>query len=135
MDKFLYTGSLETVALDEAFGAPVLALLLSDLLLIVSSQIDLGEDRAAHCTIEELAPQYEMTESQKREAEASSFSTHPRKTHRMNPPDFSDSNFLVTFTISSGPKQETFTVHKEVACYHSPVLNAAFNSDFVEGQT
>lgn len=26
-------------------------------------------------------------------------------------------------------------MHKEVACYHSPVFNAAFNSDFIEGQT
>lgn len=26
-------------------------------------------------------------------------------------------------------------VHKEHACHHSPVLNAAFNSPMIEGQT
>ncbi|KAH7363913.1 hypothetical protein BKA65DRAFT_390126, partial [Rhexocercosporidium sp. MPI-PUGE-AT-0058] len=42
---------------------------------------------------------------------------------------------LVTFLI--GPKDDLtkFVIHKEFACYHSPVLDAAFNGDFVEGQT
>ncbi|TVY34189.1 hypothetical protein LSUB1_G007684 [Lachnellula subtilissima] len=44
---------------------------------------------------------------------------------------------VVTFLI--GPENEhvkpkTFIVHKEIACYHSLVLNAAFNSGFIEGQ-
>ena len=34
-----------------------------------------------------------------------------------------------------GPDKEEFVVHKEFACYHSPVLKAAFNSTFIEGQT
>ncbi|TVY32907.1 hypothetical protein LOCC1_G007718 [Lachnellula occidentalis] len=64
----------------------------------------------------------------------------PRKKHMANPPDFSDSNSLVTFIIVEGEgekkKKETkFTVHKEVACYHSEVWRAAFNSNFIEGQT
>ncbi|TVY32908.1 hypothetical protein LOCC1_G007719 [Lachnellula occidentalis] len=62
----------------------------------------------------------------------------PRKRHQANLPDFSQADTLVTFLI--GPenvdvKPKTFIVHKEIACYHSPVLNAAFNSDFIEGQT
>lgn len=30
---------------------------------------------------------------------------------------------------------ETFQVHSSFACHYSPVLRAAFNSDFIEGQT
>lgn len=43
---------------------------------------------------------------------------------------------VVTFLIgkeSDPPK--TFLVHKEYACYASPVFDAAFNSNFIEGQT
>ncbi|TVY73266.1 hypothetical protein LSUE1_G005765 [Lachnellula suecica] len=57
----------------------------------------------------------------------------PRKKHKPNPPDFSEADKFVTFLI--GPSEKTFLVHKEVVCYHSPVLSAAFNSAFVEGQT
>jgi hypothetical protein len=38
-------------------------------------------------------------------------------------------------TIYAGPERKAFRVHKEVACLYSPVLKAAFNSDFIEGQT
>jgi hypothetical protein len=34
-----------------------------------------------------------------------------------------------------GPEKEAFLIHKEVAVQYSPVFKAAFNSDFVEGQT
>lgn len=37
--------------------------------------------------------------------------------------------------IGPGDNPEKFMVHKEVACYHSPVFDAAFNSEFIEGQT
>jgi hypothetical protein len=40
---------------------------------------------------------------------------------------------LVTFVV--GPAKKEFVVHKSFACHASPVLRAAFNSDFVEGQT
>jgi hypothetical protein len=43
---------------------------------------------------------------------------------------------FVTFLIgkeSDPPK--TFLVHKEFACHASPVFDAAFNSNFIEGQT
>ena len=40
---------------------------------------------------------------------------------------------LVTFLV--GPNKAKFIVHKKFACDASPVLNAAFNSSFVEGQT
>jgi hypothetical protein len=38
-------------------------------------------------------------------------------------------------TIYAGPERKAFRVHKEVACLYSPVLKAAFNSNFIEGQT
>ncbi|TVY35538.1 hypothetical protein LOCC1_G005519 [Lachnellula occidentalis] len=38
-------------------------------------------------------------------------------------------------TLEFGPGKTKFVVHKEFACYHSPVLKAALNSDFIEGQT
>ncbi|PQE11672.1 hypothetical protein CJF32_00004849 [Rutstroemia sp. NJR-2017a WRK4] len=42
---------------------------------------------------------------------------------------------LVTFLVGPRGKEKKFLVHKEFACYHSPVLQAAFNSDNEEGQT
>lgn len=59
---------------------------------------------------------------------------------------------MVSFEIGPEGASEPFTVHKgicslyrycgtsltgeaEFACYHSPVLDAAFNSSFIEGQT
>ncbi|TVY92543.1 hypothetical protein LAWI1_G001527 [Lachnellula willkommii] len=50
-------------------------------------------------------------------------------------PRFSKTQELVTFKIGKDDKIETFVVHKEFACHYSPVLKAAFNSDFIEGQT
>ncbi|KAH6671126.1 hypothetical protein B0J14DRAFT_484605, partial [Halenospora varia] len=44
-------------------------------------------------------------------------------------------NSLVTFFTGPNPEFHKFTIHKEVTCYHSPVLRAAFESDFIEGQT
>ena len=38
-------------------------------------------------------------------------------------------------TIYVGPERKAFRIHKEVACLYSPVLRAAFNSNFIEGQT
>jgi hypothetical protein len=40
---------------------------------------------------------------------------------------------LVTFVV--GPAKKEFIVHKSFACHVSPVLKAAFNSNFIEGQT
>ncbi|TVY34190.1 hypothetical protein LSUB1_G007683 [Lachnellula subtilissima] len=72
-------------------------------------------------------------------ARPASQSEGPRKKHKATPPDFSDSNSLVTFIVVENKgrkKTETkFTVHKEVACYHSTVWRAAFKSNFIEGQT
>ncbi|KAN0103412.1 hypothetical protein V8E51_011725 [Hyaloscypha variabilis] len=50
-------------------------------------------------------------------------------------PEFKYPVELVTFIVSKDGVEETFPVHKEHACYYSPVLKAAFNSDFIEGQT
>jgi hypothetical protein len=38
-------------------------------------------------------------------------------------------------TLYAGDSNEKFKVHKEFACHYSPVLKAAFNSNFIEGQT
>jgi hypothetical protein len=40
---------------------------------------------------------------------------------------------LVTFVV--GPAKKEFVIHKSFVCHVSPVLRAAFNSNFVEGQT
>jgi uncharacterized protein YegP (UPF0339 family) len=38
-------------------------------------------------------------------------------------------------TLYAGKSDEKFVVHKEFACHYSPVLKAAFNSEFIESQT
>ena len=38
-------------------------------------------------------------------------------------------------TLEVGPEKKKFIVHKEFACHYFPVLKAAFNSEFIEGQT
>ncbi|TVY15075.1 hypothetical protein LARI1_G006126 [Lachnellula arida] len=38
-------------------------------------------------------------------------------------------------TLEFGPEKIQFVVHKDFACHYSPVLKAALNSDFIEGQT
>ncbi|KAG4427591.1 hypothetical protein IFR05_016928 [Cadophora sp. M221] len=40
---------------------------------------------------------------------------------------------LVTLFAGNSPRK--FVVHKEFACHYSPVLEVAFNGDFIEGQT
>ncbi|KAF4629915.1 hypothetical protein G7Y89_g8235 [Cudoniella acicularis] len=50
-------------------------------------------------------------------------------------PRFLSPTELVTFHVGPEEEVETFIVHKEFACDNSPVLNAAFNGSFVEGQT
>jgi len=45
----------------------------------------------------------------------------------------SQSNEVVT--LIAGKEDKKFTVHKQFACFYSPVLKAAFNSGFIEGQT
>jgi hypothetical protein len=52
-----------------------------------------------------------------------------------NHPVSSDSNSLVTFIVGKEGETVKFTAHKEVVYYHSTVLEAAFNSNFIEGQT
>jgi hypothetical protein len=50
-------------------------------------------------------------------------------------PTYRSTEELVTFHIGKDPSMETFKIHKEVVCLYSPVLKAAFNSQFIEGQT
>jgi hypothetical protein len=42
---------------------------------------------------------------------------------------------LVTLYAGQQEEAESFLIHKDFACHYSPVLKAALNSDFVEGQT
>ncbi|TVY35533.1 hypothetical protein LOCC1_G005521 [Lachnellula occidentalis] len=48
-------------------------------------------------------------------------------------PGFWKPQELVTLKVHA--TSEAFAVHKEFACHHSPVFNAAFNGPFIEGQT
>ncbi|KAL2072728.1 hypothetical protein VTL71DRAFT_12071 [Oculimacula yallundae] len=48
---------------------------------------------------------------------------------------FLDTKSLVTFIVGPDGNTTEFIVHKEIVCHHSKVLNAAFNSEFVEGLT
>ncbi|TVY15073.1 hypothetical protein LARI1_G006125, partial [Lachnellula arida] len=47
--------------------------------------------------------------------------------------NFKDPSKLVTLVV--GPEKKEFVVHKEFACQYSPVFKAAFNGEFIEGQT
>jgi hypothetical protein len=38
-------------------------------------------------------------------------------------------------TVLVGPSAQKFLIHKERVCHHSQVLKAAFNGNFIEGQT
>lgn len=40
-----------------------------------------------------------------------------------------DSTTFVTFIVGTAPNTKNFTVHKEVACFESPVFDHAFNED------
>jgi hypothetical protein len=42
---------------------------------------------------------------------------------------------MVTFLVGECDKEKQFIVHKEFACCYSHILNAAFNSKYIEGQT
>jgi hypothetical protein len=42
---------------------------------------------------------------------------------------------VVTFVIGQGEEKKTFIVHKAFACHYSPVLEIAFSSGFIEGET
>jgi hypothetical protein len=42
---------------------------------------------------------------------------------------------MVTFLVGPGDAPKKFIIHKERVCHHSPVLKAAFNGNFIEGET
>lgn len=46
-----------------------------------------------------------------------------------------DEQSIVTIIIGKDDKKKTYLVHKGFACHHSPVLDRAFNSCFIEEQT
>ncbi|PMD64785.1 uncharacterized protein K444DRAFT_625422 [Hyaloscypha bicolor E] len=64
---------------------------------------------------------------------ADQFSSNPRFV--WEGPEFKEPVELVAFVVGKDGVEETIPVHKEHACYYSPVLKAAFTSSFVEGQT
>ncbi|KAH7363880.1 hypothetical protein BKA65DRAFT_388657, partial [Rhexocercosporidium sp. MPI-PUGE-AT-0058] len=42
---------------------------------------------------------------------------------------------IITLKVGKDESVKEFIVHKDYACHFSPVLKAAFNSSFLEGQT
>ncbi|CZT50076.1 uncharacterized protein RSE6_11000 [Rhynchosporium secalis] len=42
---------------------------------------------------------------------------------------------MVTFRVGAESIKETFLIHKIFACAHSPLFNAAFESELIEGST
>jgi len=42
---------------------------------------------------------------------------------------------VITFKVGKSVIKKNFVVHKEFACYYSPLLKGAFNSNFIEGST
>jgi len=46
-----------------------------------------------------------------------------------------NSHELVTLLVGKGTNVKKFVLHKDFACYYSPVFKAAFNGNFIEGQT
>ncbi|KAF8865994.1 hypothetical protein BDZ45DRAFT_735942 [Acephala macrosclerotiorum] len=78
----------------------------------------------------------EATPKRKRALEDPATSSSKKKQQQQRrKPDFSNPGDTVKFLIGNDPSPKPFVVHKEHACYYSPVLDAAFNSGFVEGQT
>ncbi|KUJ22800.1 uncharacterized protein LY89DRAFT_728914 [Mollisia scopiformis] len=65
---------------------------------------------------------------------ASTSQRRPTNARKM-PPTFRNSQMLVKLYPGCDPKAEPFVVHKDWACHSSSVLEAAFNSNFLEGQT
>ena len=53
--------------------------------------------------------------------------------HEANRPR--NSHQLVTLYAGQQEEAKSFLIHKDFACHYSPVLKAALNSNFVEGQT
>ncbi|KAM3077620.1 hypothetical protein ACMFMG_006951 [Clarireedia jacksonii] len=50
-------------------------------------------------------------------------------------PNFSEASELVTFIVGPRNAEKSFVVHKEFACYYSPVLQAVFHPGDDEGRT
>ncbi|CZR51139.1 uncharacterized protein PAC_01014 [Phialocephala subalpina] len=50
-------------------------------------------------------------------------------------PDFSEPALTVAFFVTENGKTEKLLVHKEHACYYSPIFKAALNSSSQEGRT
>ncbi|EKD17265.1 hypothetical protein MBM_04842 [Drepanopeziza brunnea f. sp. 'multigermtubi' MB_m1] len=57
----------------------------------------------------------------------------PLRDHKPKKLSLKNSQQLVT--LFAAAEEQKFVVHKEFACHYSPVLKAAFNSQFMEGQT
>ncbi|TEY57531.1 hypothetical protein BOTCAL_0215g00130 [Botryotinia calthae] len=75
-----------------------------------------------------------MSTSTKSPAEDITTPPPPPPQNPKNKP-FSSPNEMVTFIVGTGDKQDTFMIHKQIACEHSEVWDRAFNSAFIEGQT
>ncbi|KAG9241124.1 hypothetical protein BJ878DRAFT_545564 [Calycina marina] len=60
--------------------------------------------------------------------------SRPDRPNEITTRSFENPTSMATFLISAHPGTP-FLIHKEVACYHSQVFDAVFNSNFIESQT
>ncbi|KIN03964.1 hypothetical protein OIDMADRAFT_26597 [Oidiodendron maius Zn] len=61
--------------------------------------------------------------------------TSAEKSTEMRRVNFTTPTAMVTLVVGSSDNPVKFTLHKDFACHYSPVFHAAFNGNFIEGQT
>jgi hypothetical protein len=69
------------------------------------------------------------------ERRAPPFGKHYRLVDRLEANGPRNSHQLVTLFAGQNEEAKSFLIHKDFACHYSPVLKAALNSSFIEGQT
>ncbi|KAE8451848.1 hypothetical protein EG329_002689 [Mollisiaceae sp. DMI_Dod_QoI] len=76
-----------------------------------------------------------MAPSNARKRGSTPSSCHQAKKPKLSKPNFSNPTDMVTLLIGNEEEpMEPFMVHREFACYYSPVLRAAFEGDSMEGK-
>ncbi|KAF8854628.1 hypothetical protein BDZ45DRAFT_693271 [Acephala macrosclerotiorum] len=74
-------------------------------------------------------------ESTSRKSQTSSGKSKASQKKGDSRPTFSAPRDVVTFYVTGNGEEQKFVIHREYACHYSPVLKAAFNSNFIEGRT
>ncbi|CZR51122.1 uncharacterized protein PAC_00997 [Phialocephala subalpina] len=92
-------------------------------------------------SVQESAPSIAMATPSNEEgpdttAATSQMSKPESKPEKKKRPNFKENpTQFITLIADKDNAGVKFGVHKDFACHYSPVLEAAFNSDFTEGQT